>query len=289
MVSTRLYIHDNILSWNVKGKNMNERTLNEFAAYYKRVIRVERYLKDLIYEKYTEIHGSNAYLHIYNRYLSNLKTRQQANDKTFFKIYRDTKDNLKKLEISIDKMYTSEVLAKMRGKLVILFALLCFCLPCQAVTLHGSVQYTAEQARQEAFDGVKNFDALSVIGVFEPRYYFDLNALNDVLVVAKTKTKLMKVINYELYTVVYKDSPNKEYIYEKGKEKNKLVSTITKTNYKHLKYSPNGELLSIEYFAGNDSFLYNPQGELIGHWKGLNGKEFEYNLKSKMEIMYSAQ
>lgn len=90
---------------------MNERTLNEFAAYYKRVIRVERYLKDLIYEKYTETHGSNAYLHIYNRYLSNLKTRQQANDKTFFKIFSDTKDNFKKLEISIDKMYTSEVIA----------------------------------------------------------------------------------------------------------------------------------------------------------------------------------
>lgn len=182
-----------------------------------------------------------------------------------------------------------EVLAKMRGKLVILFTLLCFCLPCQAVTLHGGVQYTAEQARQEAFDGVKNFDALSVIGVFEPRYYFNLNALNDVLVAAKTKTKLMKVINYELYTVVYKDSPNKEYIYEKGKEKNKLVATITKTNYKHLKYSPNGELLSIEYFAGNDSFLYNPQGKLIGHWKGLAGKDFQYNLRSKMELMYSAQ
>ena len=176
----------------------------------------------------------------------------------------------------------------MLKKIILLFIFLLFCLPSQATTLHGGVEYTDQQARQEAFDGVKSFDALSVIGVFEPRYYFNLNALNDVLVVAKTKTKLLKVINYELYTVVYKNNPNKEYIYEKGKEKNKLLATITKTNYKHLKYSPNGELLSIEYFAGNDSFLYNPQGELIGHWKGLNGKEFEYNLKSKMEIMYYA-
>lgn len=111
MVSTRLYIHDNILSWNVKGRTMNERTLNEFAAYYKRVIRVERYLKDLIYEKYVEMYGGNAYLHIYNRYLSTLKMRQQANDKTFLKIFKEKKDNLKKLESSIDKMYTSEVIA----------------------------------------------------------------------------------------------------------------------------------------------------------------------------------
>ena len=111
MVSTRLYIHDNILSWNVKGKGMNERTLNEFAAYYKRVIRVERYLKDLIYEKYTETYGNKAYLHIYNRYLSTLKMRQKAKDKTFLNIFKEKKDNLKKLEISLDKMYTSEVIA----------------------------------------------------------------------------------------------------------------------------------------------------------------------------------
>ncbi len=90
---------------------MNERTLNEFAAYYKRVIRVERYLKDLIFEKYSEAYGKSAYLHIYNRYLSNLKMRQKANDMTFKKIFEDKKDNIKKLELSIDKMYTSEVIA----------------------------------------------------------------------------------------------------------------------------------------------------------------------------------
>ena len=91
---------------------MNERTLNEFASFYKRIIRVERYLKDLIYEKYIEIHGSNAYIHIYNRYLSNLQTRQKIKDNTFLNIFKDNqKDNFKKLEISIDKMYISEVIA----------------------------------------------------------------------------------------------------------------------------------------------------------------------------------
>lgn len=84
---------------------MNERTLNEFASYYKRLIRVERYLKDLIYERYIEVHGSNAYIHIYNRYLCNLKMRQNANDKTFIKIFNDDKkDTFKKLEYSIDKI-----------------------------------------------------------------------------------------------------------------------------------------------------------------------------------------
>ena len=45
---------------------MNERMLNEFAAYYKRIIRVERYLKDLIYEKYIEVHKEKAYRNIYS-------------------------------------------------------------------------------------------------------------------------------------------------------------------------------------------------------------------------------
>lgn len=96
---------------------MNERTLNEFAAYYKRVIRVERYLKDLIYEKYTEMYGNKAYEHIYNRYLSNLKMRQKSNDKTFLNIHNDNnKNNLKKLDTSIDKMYISEVLGMLSHK-----------------------------------------------------------------------------------------------------------------------------------------------------------------------------
>lgn len=47
---------------------MNERTLNEFAAYYKRIIRVERYLKDLIIEKYYQAYSEKSYLMVYNTY-----------------------------------------------------------------------------------------------------------------------------------------------------------------------------------------------------------------------------
>lgn len=36
---------------------MNEKLLNEFAIYYKRIIRVERTLKDLIIQKYTYTYG----------------------------------------------------------------------------------------------------------------------------------------------------------------------------------------------------------------------------------------
>lgn len=41
---------------------MNERTLIEFASYYKRIIRIERILKDLLYEKYMQSHGKKRIL-----------------------------------------------------------------------------------------------------------------------------------------------------------------------------------------------------------------------------------
>jgi len=92
--------------------NINERLLNEFAAYYKRIIRVERFLKDLICEKYFSFYNDNAYKMVYNTYLQCLRTKQNPKDKTFQKIYSEAdKTNYEKLEISLDKMYISEVLS----------------------------------------------------------------------------------------------------------------------------------------------------------------------------------
>jgi len=91
---------------------MNERLLNEFASYYKRIIRVERFLKDLIYKKYLLFHKDNAYRIVYNTYFKNLRAHQNSKDKTFQKIYKDkNKTNNKKFETSVDKMYISEVLS----------------------------------------------------------------------------------------------------------------------------------------------------------------------------------
>lgn len=90
---------------------MNERTLNEFASYFKRLIRVERYLKDLIYEKYTETYESKAYKIIYEVYLKKLRFYTNKNDKTFKEIFKqNNKTDDEKLTASLDKMYISEVL-----------------------------------------------------------------------------------------------------------------------------------------------------------------------------------
>ena len=90
---------------------MNERTLNEFASYYKRLIRVERYLKDLIYEKYTNTYKNKTYTILYSVYFEKLRYFTNKKDKTFKDIYRqNNKTDDEKLTTSIDKMYISEVL-----------------------------------------------------------------------------------------------------------------------------------------------------------------------------------
>lgn len=91
---------------------MNERTLNEFASYYKRLIRVERYLKDLIIEKYTETYQHKTYNILYRVYFEKLRFYINKNDKTFKEIRKlQNKSDNEKLIASIDKMYISEVLS----------------------------------------------------------------------------------------------------------------------------------------------------------------------------------
>lgn len=90
---------------------MIEKSLNEFAFYYKRIIRIERYLKDLILTKYTEAYGHNTYKIMYERYFSKIKRNGNINT-SFKEVYRTlNKTDEDKLSMSIDKMYISEVLS----------------------------------------------------------------------------------------------------------------------------------------------------------------------------------
>lgn len=95
---------------------MNERNLNEFAFLYKRVIRIEKYLKELIVEKYTTFYKEKAYDILFNRYFLTLEKRRSNKDYTFSEIKRKNKNNYEKLSLSVDKMYISEVLSLFNHK-----------------------------------------------------------------------------------------------------------------------------------------------------------------------------
>lgn len=188
-----------------------------------------------------------------------------------------------------------ELLAKMRGKLVIFFCLLALCLPVSAQTLQGGVSYTEETARQEAFEGVKPLSIVYSVGWESPKYFFDLKAQNNVIGIPKSNPRVKGIpLPFSFYSVIYEDEPNKEYIYTKYYDKYRILATISgdiNSPYpqKYLKYDRYGHLLSIEFNTGYESFVYDAKGKLIAHWQGNKGKTVDDKIKIKQNIIYSAQ
>lgn len=87
---------------------MNDLNLAEFSIFYKRLMIVENCLKQLIINKYTLYYGENAYNILY-RYMKILDSKRPAGQ-IFEKIHGQTKSNYEKLQLSINKMYLSEIL-----------------------------------------------------------------------------------------------------------------------------------------------------------------------------------
>lgn len=190
-----------------------------------------------------------------------------------------------------------ELLAKMRGKLILLFCLIMLGLPTLAEPIKGSVTYTEENARIEAFNGVKTLSIDYSVGWDNPKYYFDLKAQNDVLYIQEYKAKFMKLIPFKWLGVVYKDEPNKAYTYEKINNSYKLVTTETVEQLpngliRSLTYSQNGHLMSVSLMVDIDreeEFVFDKNKKTIGHWIGNNGKEITTNTNITRKIIYSAQ
>lgn len=93
----------------IKGSSMDEYILTEFSIFYKRLTRVEFCLKNLIIQKYISSYQDNAYNVVY-RYIKNIQSKRNINDKTFEKIHSSTISNSEKLHQSVNKMYISELL-----------------------------------------------------------------------------------------------------------------------------------------------------------------------------------
>lgn len=88
---------------------MDEYLLTEFSIFYKRIMRVESYLKNLIIQKYTFYYGENAY-NIVHRYIKAIQPKRNDKDKTFDKIHNSNLTNEEKITQAINKLYLSELL-----------------------------------------------------------------------------------------------------------------------------------------------------------------------------------
>ena len=180
----------------------------------------------------------------------------------------------------------------MRGKLILLLCLFMLGLPTLAEPLKATVTYTEENARIEAFEGVKPLSIKYAVGWDDPKYYFDLNAKNDnILCIQELNAKLFKIIPFKCISVMYKDEPNKVYTYEKTNNRYKLVTidtieSLDNGTIRTLKYSQDGHLLSVGLSISEDEdFVFDENKKIIGHW--IDEKE-HINKTSTRKIIYSA-
>lgn len=189
-----------------------------------------------------------------------------------------------------------ELLAKMRGKLIILLCLFALCVPVFADTLQGNITYTEETARQEAFKGVKQFSGTHIISWDSGKYFLNIETIKNnpqVLCIAKINVKRLGIPMGHAYAISYKDEPNREYIYIRYLGKYIVKGTTTAMGngqypQKFLKYDRYGHLLSIEFNTGLESFIYDKDGNLISYWLGQNGKSIKSVEKMKTKVIYSA-
>jgi len=174
-----------------------------------------------------------------------------------------------------------ELLAKMRGKIITLFLLMSLCLPCYAEQLKASATITQEQAKIEAFKDVYQFATFPNTEIFRRSLGVKSLDTNNISVIQEFKTKLFKVIPYNVIGVVYKDLPNYAFYYQKsqGKYKGIALDILVSNKYpiKIAKYdTSSGKLISVQYrISPNDDFVYNAQGELIAMWR--DGQEILNN------------
>lgn len=163
-------------------------------------------------------------------------------------------------------------------------------LPVFAEPLKATVSYTEEDARIEAFKGVRTLSIQHAVGWDDPKYNFDLSITNDnVLCVQEFKTKFMKVIPFKWVGVVYKDETNRVYTYEKTNNTYKLVMTETieklpNNLIRSLSYSKDGHLMSVSLtvdLESGEEFVFDENKKPIGHWtedNWIGDKEHKNNI-----------
>lgn len=205
------------------------------------------------------------------------------------------KENVKKMysfRLSEEELKAvREILAKMRGKLILLLCLLTFMLPCYALTLESGVTYTEDTARVEAFKNVYKFCPFENTKDFDRSLYVASIELSNVLNIHEFHAKIFKTIPFKLIGVQYKDNPNLIYYYEKTKNgyKGVAIDVIKRgeDNIKAYKYNAKtGELLSVVLAVSDDEeFVYNTNKKLIAHWIG----EKEHISNFRRFIKYSEQ
>lgn len=159
-----------------------------------------------------------------------------------------------------------EVLAKMRGKLVVLFCLLALCLPCQAIEVNSP---NIETIKQEAFKGVYKYCPFTNVEALHlASFKHELNA-DEVLSLQQISKNIINVVykKYPGYTYTYKIQ-KKNFYNTLGGYYCQCVS-VKYENKVAVYHASSGRLIGIRYAVSPDEdYMFDFNGNLIGHREG---------------------
>ena len=178
-------------------------------------------------------------------------------------------------------------LAKLKKTLLVFATLFFICMPVNAYTLKGGVEYTVDKARIVAFDNApQNINKNEFGAYLNDKFYFSsIGYINGNISVAVAR----KVVPFydkgklSFYGVQYDNDPSKKYYYSpKGKLLKYEINTFNgEYPYKTMAYDTQGKLLNINLVVSDhESFLFDKNKKLIGHW--LNNQF--YNSKGEKDI-----
>lgn len=178
-------------------------------------------------------------------------------------------------------------LGKLKKTLLTILTFLFICMPVNAYTLKGSVEYTVDKARIVAFDNtplrISKYDFKHYLQ--DPFFYSNTGFIKGSI----SESVAGKVVPFyennklSFYGVQYNSDKSKKYYYSpSGKLLKYEINTFKgEYPYKTLAYDTQGKLLNINLVVSSqESFLFDSKKNLIGHW--LNNQF--YNSKGEKDI-----
>lgn len=169
-------------------------------------------------------------------------------------------------------------LEKLKKSLMVIFAMLCLCMPVNALVLQGSVEYTVESAREIAFNNTDMTVDNSEYSKYASNLYNygDIAALKaGIFTVGIGSFSERQLVPFYAgktliaYGVKYSDLPNKKFYYDKSGKliKFDIIENGNKYPHKELSYDKQGKLISANLvISKNESYVYDSNKKLIGHW-----------------------
>ncbi|MBR1460730.1 hypothetical protein IJ596_03745 [bacterium] len=172
----------------------------------------------------------------------------------------------------------------MKKVLLILF-LFCFASVSDAATLSGGIKYSQEDARLELQNNKPSADFLFRASAVDE--YFDENISNILKGVTKLNDRTLAQFSDGSYGVNYYNDPKHVWYYDRGGTLiNAEVRTSTVPPYSTYKYDPDGSLVNMSMrVSDEETFIFSPQGQLLGHWLGENCYDENNNVVMTRQIL----